>query len=157
MIDSLSFTLIILLACFIFVCLLFVFVVSFPGYFYFCPMLSPPPPTRLFFLWRPPTKHQNHAPPNKHRPEPQSLFCGNFSWFGCDAQVSRSSSMTDLTSEPVQVSSRDTYLVMQAWQLLAMCCVLFLPQQKYLWYLKAHLCRHADTKWVHCFRLIPHL
>ncbi|XP_033635880.1 pleckstrin homology domain-containing family H member 1-like isoform X2 [Asterias rubens] len=61
-------------------------------------------------------------------------------------QVSRSSSMTDLTSEPVQVSSHDTYLVMQAWQLLAMCCVLFLPQQKYLWFLKAHLCRHAGTK-----------
>ena len=89
-------------------------------------------------------KHQTTPP--KHCPEPQSLFCGNFSWFGCDAQVSRSSSMTDLTSEPVQVSSHDTYLVMQAWQLLAMCCVLFLPQQKYLWFLKAHLCRHADTK-----------
>ncbi|XP_038072316.1 pleckstrin homology domain-containing family H member 1-like isoform X2 [Patiria miniata] len=45
-----------------------------------------------------------------------------------------------------QVNPHDAYLVLQAWQLLAMCCVLFLPQQKYLWFLKAHLRRHADTK-----------
>ncbi|XP_022090512.1 pleckstrin homology domain-containing family H member 1-like isoform X2 [Acanthaster planci] len=46
----------------------------------------------------------------------------------------------------LQVNPQEIYLVTQAWQLLAMCCVLFLPQQKYLWFLKAHLRRHADTK-----------
>uniref|UniRef100_A0AAY3ZVA5 Pleckstrin homology, MyTH4 and FERM domain containing H1 n=1 Tax=Denticeps clupeoides TaxID=299321 RepID=A0AAY3ZVA5_9TELE len=34
----------------------------------------------------------------------------------------------------------------QCWQLLSLCVALFLPQQHFLWYLKQHLCRHADPQ-----------
>ncbi|XP_072031714.1 pleckstrin homology domain-containing family H member 1-like isoform X2 [Amphiura filiformis] len=34
----------------------------------------------------------------------------------------------------------------QAWQLMSLCCSLFLPRQKYMWYLRMHLQRYADPK-----------
>ena len=41
---------------------------------------------------------------------------------------------------------------MQAWQLLCILIPLFLPKHLVLWYLKAHLQRHADKKY-DCFSL----
>lgn len=34
----------------------------------------------------------------------------------------------------------------QCWQLLSLCVALFLPQQRFLWYLKQHLQRNADPR-----------
>uniref|UniRef100_A0A452HAG9 Uncharacterized protein n=1 Tax=Gopherus agassizii TaxID=38772 RepID=A0A452HAG9_9SAUR len=36
--------------------------------------------------------------------------------------------------------------VIQCWQLLALCAPLFLPQHHFLWYIKQHLQRHADSR-----------
>ncbi|KAM9148739.1 pleckstrin homology domain-containing family H member 1 [Pangshura tecta] len=36
--------------------------------------------------------------------------------------------------------------VIQCWQLLALCAPLFLPQHHFLWYIKHHLQRHADSR-----------
>ncbi|XP_078452200.1 pleckstrin homology domain-containing family H member 1-like [Lampetra planeri] len=38
------------------------------------------------------------------------------------------------------------YSLLQAWQLLALAVSLFLPQHRFLWYLKQHLHRHADPR-----------
>ncbi|KAM4665190.1 pleckstrin homology domain-containing family H member 1 [Discoglossus pictus] len=36
--------------------------------------------------------------------------------------------------------------LIQCWQLLALCAAVFLPQHHFLWYLKQHLQRHAETR-----------
>eukprot|EP00062_Callorhinchus_milii_P021013 gi/632977282/ref/XP_007905260.1/ PREDICTED: pleckstrin homology domain-containing family H member 1 isoform X1 [Callorhinchus milii] len=38
------------------------------------------------------------------------------------------------------------FSLIQCWQLLALCVALFLPQHHFLWYLKLHLQRHADSR-----------
>uniref|UniRef100_A0A8D0HB55 Pleckstrin homology, MyTH4 and FERM domain containing H1 n=1 Tax=Sphenodon punctatus TaxID=8508 RepID=A0A8D0HB55_SPHPU len=47
-----------------------------------------------------------------------------------------------------QTSCRQTqnHSVIQCWQLLALCAPLFLPQHHFLWYVKQHLQRHADSR-----------
>ncbi|MGH0187310.1 UNVERIFIED_CONTAM: hypothetical protein FKN15_024686 [Acipenser sinensis] len=38
------------------------------------------------------------------------------------------------------------YSLIQCWQLLSLCVTLFLPQHRFLWYLKLYLQRHADPR-----------
>ncbi|KAJ8340960.1 hypothetical protein SKAU_G00332510 [Synaphobranchus kaupii] len=38
------------------------------------------------------------------------------------------------------------YSLTQGWQLLSVCVALFLPQQRFLWYLREYLQRHADPR-----------
>lgn len=74
----------------------------------------------------------------------QSLLCGSHSWFLCDASSPTSPTGSTSSTDPKVNPSRVVFL--QAWQLLCMTLPLFLPKHNVLWYLKAHLNRHADTK-----------
>ena len=54
-----------------------------------------------------------------------------------------SSSLLDCKTNPAQ------YVMIQGWQLLSLAVSLFLPRNnRILWYLKKHLQRNADSKWV---------
>ncbi|XP_053553811.1 pleckstrin homology domain-containing family H member 1 [Bombina bombina] len=63
-----------------------------------------------------------------------------------------------------QTSSRQpqNYSLIQCWQLLALCAAVFLPQHHFLWYLKQHLQRHAETRneigkyAIYCQRSVDH-
>lgn len=59
------------------------------------------------------------------------------------AQGHSSSNLLDCKTNPAQ------YVLVQGWQLLALAVSLFLPRNnRLLWYLKLHLQRNAETKWV---------
>ena len=73
------------------------------------------------------------------------LLCGSHSWFLCDASpTSPTNSVGDLTESKLNPVS---HVILQGWQLLAMCVSLFIPRQSVLWFLKAHLQRNADPRY----------
>ena len=74
------------------------------------------------------------------------LLCGSHSWFTCDASpTSPTNSLVDLSDSKLNPNNA---VFVQGWQLLAMCLSLFIPKQSILWYLKAHLQRNADPRYV---------
>lgn len=76
----------------------------------------------------------------------QNLLCGSHSWFTCDASpTSPTNSLMDLSDSKLNPNNS---VFVQGWQLLAMCLSLFIPKQSILWYLKAHLQRNADPRYV---------
>ncbi|XP_064600082.1 pleckstrin homology domain-containing family H member 1-like isoform X2 [Liolophura sinensis] len=72
------------------------------------------------------------------------LLCGKHSWFLCDTTpTSPTSSVMDLSDSKLNPSP---YVVLQGWQLLAMCTSLFLPKQSIMWLVRVHLQRNADPR-----------
>ncbi|XP_052276494.1 pleckstrin homology domain-containing family H member 1-like isoform X1 [Dreissena polymorpha] len=73
------------------------------------------------------------------------LLCGKQSWYLCHTTpTSPSNSILDLTAESKM--NPPSYVIVQGWQLLAMCVSLFLPKQSVMWLLKMHLHRNADHR-----------
>ncbi|KAL4238975.1 Pleckstrin y domain-containing H member 2 [Mactra antiquata] len=73
------------------------------------------------------------------------LLCGKHSWYLCHASpTSPTNSVLDLTSESKM--NPQSYVIIQGWQLLAMCIALFIPKQSIMWLLKIHLQRNADSR-----------
>ncbi|XP_077994864.1 pleckstrin homology domain-containing family H member 1-like [Glandiceps talaboti] len=90
-------------------------------------------------------KQTTKRPKNMNMANVQNLFCGGSSWFGCDvSSTSTSMSSTDQSIDALRTPPHTVFL--QGWQLLGLCTTLFLPKQKYLWFLKTHLQRHADPR-----------
>ena len=72
----------------------------------------------------------------------QNLLCGGQSFFLCDSSpMSPTVSVMDLTDCKLNPAP---YVLLQGWQLMAICIASFLPKQAVLWYLKTHFERHAD-------------
>ncbi|XP_070577015.1 LOW QUALITY PROTEIN: pleckstrin homology domain-containing family H member 2-like [Ptychodera flava] len=91
-------------------------------------------------------KQTTKRPKSTNTPNIQNLFCGGSSWFGCDINASSTSvsSSSDQSADALRTPPPTVF--MQGWQLLALCTTLFLPKQKYLWFLKTHLQRNADPR-----------
>ena len=77
----------------------------------------------------------------------QHLLCGGNSWFLCDSSSPTSPSGSSLDSNSDARLNSGKAVFVQAWQLLCILIPLFLPKHLVLWYLKAHLQRHADKKY----------
>ena len=85
----------------------------------------------------------------------QLLLCASQSLFACDTAGSPtvahvpSIPPTTITNIDQCKANPPTYVFLQGWQLLALAVSLFVPKDhKILWYLKCHLRRNSDTKWV---------
>lgn len=80
------------------------------------------------------------------------LLCGKHSWYLCRATpTSPPGSVMDLTDSRLNSAAS---VILQGWQLLAMCVSLFLPKQSIMWHLKVHLQRNADSRSGVCLSLI---
>ena len=90
---------------------------------------------------------QTSPHPAQHRSPVQNfLLCGGSSWFLCDATPTSPTNPGDTELSDSKLNPAP-YVLLQGWQLLSMAMSLFLPKQRVLWYLKAHLARHADSRY----------
>lgn len=81
----------------------------------------------------------------------QLLLCATQSLFLCDASTGEKTSPTSITptERPPPSDSKLNplpFVFVQGWQLLALAISLFLPKNRTLWYLRAHLQRNMDAK-----------
>ncbi|XP_022255009.1 uncharacterized protein CG43867-like [Limulus polyphemus] len=80
----------------------------------------------------------------------QLLLCATQSLFLCDSSSTERTSPTSITSPDRPHSAENKlnpapFVFVQAWQLLALAIPLFVPKNRTLWYLRAHLERNAET------------
>ncbi|XP_053395925.1 pleckstrin homology domain-containing family H member 1-like [Mercenaria mercenaria] len=89
---------------------------------------------------------QTSRHPVQNRSTVQNLFlCGKHTWYLCHTSpTSPSNSVLDLTAESKM--NPQSFVIVQGWQLLAMCISLFIPKQSIMWLLKMHLQRNADPR-----------
>lgn len=79
----------------------------------------------------------------------QLLLCATQSLFLCDTSEKLSPTSTTSHDRPPPPESKlnpPPFVFVQSWQLLALAISLFVPKNRTLWYLRAHLARNADTK-----------
>ncbi|XP_041353761.1 pleckstrin homology domain-containing family H member 2-like isoform X2 [Gigantopelta aegis] len=88
---------------------------------------------------------QTSRHPGHHKTAVQNLLlCGKHSWFLCDGSpTSPTSSVMDLSDSKL---NPQPHVMLQGWQLMALCVSLFLPKQTIMWLLKVHLHRNADSR-----------
>ncbi|CAM1311332.1 PLEKHH2 (predicted) [Pycnogonum litorale] len=83
----------------------------------------------------------------------QLLLCATQSLFLCDASSGSEKSSPSSTPVPENRPSPNTesklnpstFVFIQGWQLLSLAISLFIPKNRLLWYLRAHLQRNVDT------------